>query len=68
VTISEHDNTVCYVVEVPQSDTAHMARDHRYYTCGKQERFTMKAKIQYLFRSSALLPRHVVLSVAEVAA
>jgi hypothetical protein len=31
VTISERDNTVCYVVEVPQSHTAHMARDHRYY-------------------------------------
>jgi hypothetical protein len=31
VTISEPDNTVCYVVEVPQSHTAHMARDHRYY-------------------------------------
>lgn len=31
VTISEQDSTVCYVVEVPQSHTAHMARDHRYY-------------------------------------
>lgn len=31
VTISESDNTVCYVVEVPQSHTAHMARDHRYH-------------------------------------
>lgn len=31
VTVSEQDNTVCYVVEVPQSHTAHMARDHRYY-------------------------------------
>lgn len=31
VTISELENTVCYVVEVPQSQTAHMARDHRYY-------------------------------------
>lgn len=31
VTISEPDNTVCYVVEVMQSHTAHMARDHRYY-------------------------------------
>ncbi len=31
VTISESNNTVCYVVEVPQSHTAHMARDHRYH-------------------------------------
>jgi hypothetical protein len=31
VTISESANTVCYVVEIPQSHTAHMARDHRYY-------------------------------------
>jgi hypothetical protein len=31
VTISKPDNTVCYVVEVPQSHTAHMARDHRYH-------------------------------------
>ena len=31
VVISETDNTVCYVVEVPQSHTAHMARDYRYH-------------------------------------
>lgn len=31
VTISELDNAVCYVVEIPQSHTAHMARDHRYH-------------------------------------
>ena len=31
VTISESANTVCYIVEVPQSHTAHMARDHRHY-------------------------------------
>lgn len=37
VTISEADNTVCYVVEVPQSHTAHMARDHRYH---KRHNFT----------------------------
>ena len=37
VTISESDNTVCYVVEVPQSPTAHMARDHRYH---KRHNFT----------------------------
>jgi hypothetical protein len=37
VTISEPDNTVCYVVEVPQSHTAHMARDHRYH---KRHNFT----------------------------
>lgn len=37
ITISEGDNTVCYVVEVPQSRTAHMARDHRYH---KRHNFT----------------------------
>ena len=37
VTISEGDNTACYVVEVPQSRTAHMARDHRYH---KRHNFT----------------------------
>ncbi|MEI6051408.1 MAG: ATP-binding protein, partial [Opitutaceae bacterium] len=37
VMISEADNTVCYVVEVPQSHTAHMARDHRYH---KRHNFT----------------------------
>jgi hypothetical protein len=37
VIISEPDNTVCYVVEVPQSHTAHMARDHRYH---KRHNFT----------------------------
>jgi len=37
VTISVSDNAVCYVVEVPQSHTAHMARDHRYH---KRHNFT----------------------------
>ena len=27
----EQANTVCYVVEIPQSDTAHQARDQRYH-------------------------------------
>jgi hypothetical protein len=31
VTIDEKANAVCYVVEVPQSYTAHQARDHIYY-------------------------------------
>lgn len=31
VTIDDAANTVCYVVEVPQSHTAHQARDHVYY-------------------------------------
>jgi hypothetical protein len=37
VIISELKNTVCYVVEVPQSHTAHMARDHCYH---KRQNFT----------------------------
>lgn len=31
VTIANQDNTVCYVIEIPQSHTAHQARDHKYY-------------------------------------
>lgn len=31
VEISRQDNTVCYVVIIPQSYTAHQARDHKYY-------------------------------------
>ena len=31
VTIDEQAGLVCYVVEVPQSHTAHQARDHVYY-------------------------------------
>lgn len=31
VTIDEHAGLVCYVVEVPASQTAHQARDHVYY-------------------------------------
>jgi hypothetical protein len=47
VTISEQDNTVCYVVEVPQSHTAHMARDHRYY---KRHNFNALAMEDYEVR------------------
>jgi hypothetical protein len=47
VTISEQDNTVCYVVEVPQSHTAHMARDHRYH---KRHNFTTQAMEDYEVR------------------
>ena len=31
VEIDDQQNTVCYVVEIPQSHTAHQARDHVYY-------------------------------------
>ena len=47
VPISEPDNTVCYVVEVPQSHTAHMARDHRYY---KRHNFNALAMEDYEVR------------------
>lgn len=47
VTISELDNRVCYVVEVPQSHTAHMARDHRYH---KRHNFTTQAMEDYEIR------------------
>jgi hypothetical protein len=47
VTISESDNTVCYVVEVPQSHTAHMARDHRYH---KRNNFTTAQMEDYEVR------------------
>jgi len=47
VPISETDNTVCYVVEVPQSHTAHMARDHRYY---KRQNFNVLPMEDYEVR------------------
>ena len=47
VTISDADNTVCYVVEVPQSHTAHMARDHRYH---KRHNFTTAQMEDYEVR------------------
>lgn len=47
VTISETNNTVCYVVEVPQSHTAHMARDHRYH---KRHNFTTAQMEDYEVR------------------
>lgn len=31
VTISDMDNSVVFVVEIPQADTAHQATDYRYY-------------------------------------
>lgn len=47
VTIDEAAGTVCYVVEVPQSQTAHMARDHRYY---KRQNFSSIAMEDYEVR------------------
>ena len=47
VTISDADNTVCYVVEVPQSHTAHMARDRRYH---KRHNFTTAPMEDYEVR------------------
>jgi len=47
ITISEPDNIVCYVVEVPQSHTAHMARDHRYH---KRHNFTTAQMEDYEVR------------------
>jgi len=47
VTISEPENSVCYVVEVPQSHTAHMARDHRYH---KRHNFTTAQMEDYEVR------------------
>jgi hypothetical protein len=37
VEIDDQQNTVCYVVEIQQSHTAHQARDHVYY---KRQNFT----------------------------
>jgi hypothetical protein len=55
VTISEVDNTVCYVVEVPQSHTAHMARDHRYH---KRHNFTTAQMEDYEVRDVMNRRRH----------
>ena len=43
----EKANTVCYVVEIPQSDTAHQARDHRYHM---RYNFTTQAMEDYQVR------------------
>jgi hypothetical protein len=43
----EQANTVCYVVEIPQSDTAHQARDHRYH---KRYNFTALVMEDYEIR------------------
>lgn len=55
ITISEADNTVCYVVEVPQSHTAHMARDHRYH---KRHNFTTARMHDYEVRDVMNRPTH----------
>lgn len=47
ITISDADNAACYVVEVPQSQTAHMARDHRYH---KRHNFTTAQMEDYEVR------------------
>ncbi|MFA5191480.1 MAG: ATP-binding protein [Verrucomicrobiia bacterium] len=47
VTIDEQANSVCYVVEVPQSHTAHQARDHVYY---KRHNFNVLAMEDYEVR------------------
>lgn len=55
VTISVADNTVCYVVEVPQSHTAHMARDHRYH---KRQNFTTAQMEDYEVRDVMSRRKH----------
>lgn len=55
VTISEVDCTVCYVVEVPQSHTAHMARDHRYH---KRHNFTTAPMEDYEVRDVMSRRKH----------
>jgi hypothetical protein len=47
VTIDEDQNTVCYVVEIRQSHTAHQARDLRYH---RRHNFTTQAMEDYEVR------------------
>lgn len=47
VAIDEHAGSVCYVVEVPQSHTAHQARDHVYY---KRHNFNSRPMEDYEVR------------------
>lgn len=47
VPIDEAADTVCYVVEVPQSHTAHQARDHVYY---KRQNFNRPPMEDYEIR------------------
>ncbi len=47
VAISDENNTACYVVEIPQSYTAHMAQDHR---CHKRHNFTTAQMEDYEVR------------------
>ncbi len=47
VIIDKGHNTVCYVVEIHQSHTAHMAGDHRYY---KRQNFNALAMEDYEVR------------------
>jgi hypothetical protein len=55
VVISEPNNTVCYIVEVPQSHTAHMARDHRYH---KRHNFTTAQMEDYEVRDVMQRRKH----------
>lgn len=61
VTLSESDSTVSYVVEVPQSTTAHMARDHRYY---KRQNFNVLLMEDYEVRDVMNRRRHPELRVS----
>jgi hypothetical protein len=47
ITIDEVANSGCYVVEIPQSHTAHQARDKRYY---KRHNFTVLPMEDYEIR------------------
>ena len=47
VTIDEQAGSVCYVVEIPQSYTAHQARDHVYY---KRHNFNSRPMEDYEVR------------------
>lgn len=55
VAIDESKNHVCYVVEVPQSHTAHQARDHVYY---KRHNFNVLPMEDYEVRDVMNRKRH----------
>lgn len=47
ITVSEQDNTVIYVVEIPKSTTAHQAAGHKYY---KRYNFQSEPMMDYEIR------------------
>jgi hypothetical protein len=55
VRVGDSANEVCYIVEIPQSTTAHQAKDHRYY---KRRNFLSEPMEDYEIRDILMRQRH----------